>query len=210
MVICIAPHAISIHCRRFAWSRANLAVMTSLSPFFPRNGPHVEPLDYTFWARPGVPTTTSPGSAALAPASGCQGQAPLSWRMARSGVYGFCTLGVCGTHHPQMAVRDVARRVPPASGFRPGEWSCLPEFRENRRFGSNRKDLVNDEVLTGLLRSSLQQPPRPVIVGALRRSCFVHLVWSTGPTDTLYGDQFRGLAAPNGWGPEPSRMPVFG
>ena len=103
-----------------------------------------------------------------------------------------------------------ARRVPPASGFRPGEWSCPPEFRENRRFGSNRKDLVNDEVLTGLLRSSRQQPPRPVIVRALRRSCFVHLVWSTGPTDTLYGDRFRGLTAANGWGPEPSRVPVFG
>ena len=186
--------------------------MTSLSPFFPRNGPHVEPLDYTFWARPGVPTTTSPGSAALAPASGCHGRATLSWRMTRSGAYGFSTLGVCGTH-PQMALRGPsfsASLVPPASGFRPGEWSCLPEFRENRRFGSNRKDLVNDEVLTGLLRSSLQQPRRPVIVGALRRSCFVHLVWSTGPTDTLYGDQFRGLVAANGCGPELSRVPVFG
>ena len=104
----------------------------------------------------------------------------------------------------------LASRVPRASGIRPGEWSCPPEFREDGVIGSNRKDLVNDEVLTGLLRSSLQQPRRPVIVGALRRSCFVHLVWSTGPTDTLYGDQFRGLAAANGWGPEPSRVPVFG
>ena len=89
------------------WTRdpgSSVHAMTFVSPFFPRNGPHVEPLDYTFWARPGVPTTTSPGSAALAPASGCQGQAPLSWRMARSGAYGFSTLGVCGTH-PQMAVR---------------------------------------------------------------------------------------------------------
>ena len=103
-----------------------------------------------------------------------------------------------------------ARLVPPASGYRPGEWSCQLEFDVQSVNGPNRKDLVNDEVLTGLLRSSLQQPRRPVIVGALRRSCFVHLVWSTGPTDTLYGDQFRGLAAPNGWGPELSRVPVFG
>ena len=103
-----------------------------------------------------------------------------------------------------------ARRVPPASGFRPGEWSCQSEFRKIGVIGSNRRDLVNDEVLTGLLRSSRQQPPRPVIVRALRRSCFVHLVWSTGPTDTLYGDRFRGLVAANGCGPELSRVPVFG